>query len=266
MYYTTNSDKPCAYITNSKQRLKQFGQNVYLKNGSEFELELYNPTTKTVLAKIKLNGSFIPGGGIIVKPGQRIYLERYLDEAKKFKFETYEVDAFNKEVANAISNNGEVIVYFYDEYIQTYDYTWFNNKRYYRSNFNDYPLTNSIGTPLSNYYSNISLNNSVTMDSLNSFSSQSYTNDQAPKLKTLNVLRKSTLETGTVEKGGSSNQEFTYSNKQFCDSTTNASIWKILPESQKPYQAEDLKVFCTECGTKRKKDSFKFCPNCGTKY
>ena len=55
MYYTQNSGKPCAFITKEKQRLKQFGQNVYLSNGSEFELELFNPTSNTVLAKIKFN-------------------------------------------------------------------------------------------------------------------------------------------------------------------------------------------------------------------
>ena len=65
MYYQQTDDKPCAYITKNKQRIKQFGQNVYLKDGSEFEIELYNPSRKTVLSKIKITGEFIAGGGAL---------------------------------------------------------------------------------------------------------------------------------------------------------------------------------------------------------
>ena len=55
MNYKLNNDVPCAYITKEKQRVKQFGQSVYLKDGSEFEVELYNPSRKNVLSKIKIN-------------------------------------------------------------------------------------------------------------------------------------------------------------------------------------------------------------------
>jgi hypothetical protein len=267
MYYTQNSGKPCAFITKEKQRLKQFGQNVYLSNGSEFEMELFNPTSNTVLAKIKFNGKLMSGGGIIVKPGQRIFLERYLDDPKKFKFETYEVDTDNKEVANAISNNGDVTVEFYDESIP-YNFnnnTWVQNKLYYRGDlYNDYSLNNMVGTTTTNSYYN-STSNTATMDSLGTVE-KTYTSKQTPRMKKLSVLRSQSMETGTVEKGGNSNQSFSYVNKEFNSFTSSVSYWKILPESQKPYEKQDIKVFCTECGTKRKKDSHKFCPNCGTKY
>ena len=45
-----------------------------------------------------------------------------------------------------------------------------------------------------------------------------------------------------------------------------SSKWKILPVSEKHKFSEDIKTYCTSCGTKRKKDSYKFCPNCGTKF
>jgi hypothetical protein len=261
MYYTQNSGKPCAFITKEKQRLKQFGQNVYLSNGSEFEMELFNPTSNTVLAKIKFNGKLMSGGGIVIKPGQRIFLERYLDDPKKFKFETYEVDADNKEVANAISNNGDVTVEFYDESIP-YNFnnnTWVQNKLSYRGNlYNDYSLNNMVGTTTTNSYYN-STNSTVTMDSLGAFENCSFRDNQK-------ILRSKSMETGTVEKGSNSDQSFSYVNKEFNSYTTSVSYWKILPESQKPYEKQDIKVFCTECGSKRKKDSHKFCPNCGTKY
>jgi hypothetical protein len=254
MYYTQNSGEPRAFITKSKQRLKQFGQNVYLSNGSEFELELYNPTSKTVLAKIKFNGLYIKGGGIIVKPGQRIFLERYLDDAKKFKFETYEVEANSDEVKKAISDNGDVTVEFYNEQDPILDNYYWNNT------YNYYPKYNLTNLPTyDSFTSNCFYSSSI---STNSFGSQ----NSLPKLKTLRSISKSTLETGTVEKGSNSNQSFTYVNKEFNSYTTATSYWKILPESQKPYEKQDIKVFCTNCGTKRKKDSHKFCPNCGKMY
>jgi hypothetical protein len=88
---------PQSFITKSKQRLKQQIDTVYLNDGDEFEIELYNPTQNKVLAKIEMNGNSI-GNGIILRPGERVFLERYLDVAKKFLFETYVVNGNNDEV------------------------------------------------------------------------------------------------------------------------------------------------------------------------
>ncbi len=115
MYYTELKKFPSAHVTTGKQRLKQNGSNVYLNDGEEFEIEIFNPKSISVLAKIKINGNYLSGGGIIVRPGQRVFLERYLNETKKFKFKVYEVNSSSKEVQEAIKNNGEVIVEFYDE-------------------------------------------------------------------------------------------------------------------------------------------------------
>ena len=112
--YQLNNDMPCAYVTKNRQRIKQFGDNVYLKDGSEFELELYNPSRKTVLSKVKINGTYITGGGIVLRPGERVFLERYLDDPRKFKFETYHVDG-SVETQNAIAENGDVEIEFYNE-------------------------------------------------------------------------------------------------------------------------------------------------------
>jgi hypothetical protein len=66
---------PQSFITKSKQRLKQQIDTVYLNDGDEFEIELYNPTQNKVLAKIEMNGNSI-GNGIILRPGERVFLER----------------------------------------------------------------------------------------------------------------------------------------------------------------------------------------------
>ena len=61
MYYQTKTGTPSAYISKDRKRLKQFGQTVYLNNGDEFQLELFNPSSTTVLAKFNLDGSYISG-------------------------------------------------------------------------------------------------------------------------------------------------------------------------------------------------------------
>jgi len=287
MYYQTKTGTPCAYISKDRKRLKQFGQTVYLNNGDEFQLELFNPSSTTVLAKIKLDGSYISGGGIVLKPGQRVFLERYLDDARKFKFETYEVDGTSNEVLDAIAGNGDVVIDFFDEYKQP---VWNN------------PITygGSFGGSVHTYYNNpFNINGSTTTTNGNvsftssnntagfNFNTTSISNTFAgPNLRSeTSRLKKSkpnsrsevtmdslidnnenSIETGRVEKGGSSDQSFKTVNKTFNHYTCATSIWKILPVSQKVYEKQDLKVYCTNCGKKRKKDSDKFCSSCGNKF
>jgi hypothetical protein len=254
MYYNQISDKPCAYITKNKQRVKQFGQNVYLKDGSEFELELYNSSRKTVLSKIKINGEFIKGGGIILRPGERVFLERYIDVARKFKFETYNVDSTN-ETMNAIANNGDVEILFYEETevvvgnsIPTYGGTYYYNTL-------TAPIGGNLYTSNVNYSSNVGdLGVSLT----NSLGTLNLTSSNLKRKKTTK-----SIETGRVEQGSNSNQTFKTVNKDFNSWTVSVSIWKILPESQRPIEKKDLIERCPRCSTKIKKSSWKFCPECG---
>jgi hypothetical protein len=139
MYYTTtNVSKPTAHITKKKSRLKVYnGHNVFLNDKDNFEFEIHNPTQKSILCKIKLNGEYISSTGIIIKPGQRVFLERFLDSNNKFEFSTYEVKD-TTENRSAIDLNGDVRIEFYNE--QTYNHIssfirwkfliangWFNN-------------------------------------------------------------------------------------------------------------------------------------------
>jgi hypothetical protein len=97
---------PEAHITRSKSksrgRLKIYNNNtVYLDQGEEFEIEVFNPTKKTVLAKIDFNGEMISHSGLVLRPGQRVFLERFFDDNRKFKFEVYEVENTDKAFAEA---------------------------------------------------------------------------------------------------------------------------------------------------------------------
>ncbi len=266
MYYQKTDDKPCAYITKNKQRIKQFGQNVYLKDGSEFEIELYNPSRNTVLSKIKINGEFIAGGGIILRPGERVFLERYLDVPNKFKFETYTVDSTN-ETMNAIANNGDVEILFYDEEdiidVRLNSYPW--GATYNTTNF-----TSTGGYVYGNTSNDIIGGNSFRTTSLTSFNGGDVNNnirpnkyDQKPRRWENQTKKSKSIETGRVEKGSSSNQEFKSVSKNFNSWSVSTSVWKILPESQRPVEKRDLIEKCPKCSTKLKKSSWKFCPECG---
>ena len=271
MNYTTSIGYavPQSFITKSKQRLKQHVDTVYLNNGDEFEIELFNPTQNKVLAKIELNGTSI-GNGIVLRPGERVFLERYLDDAKKFLFETYIVNGNNEEVQKSISKNGDVVVKFYDEVKpQTYTspfvlsgsgtVTWTNGTTTGGYSFPTY--TNNINTQ---YFTNTSVGGSF--DGTITTSNYSYINEPKVNYRKEKTSEVRHLETGRVEKGSNSNQTFTYDNSNFNSYPIKTNWWKIKPNSTKVLVREDLVVYCTECGAKRKKENHKFCPHCGTKF
>ena len=96
---------PDADISIKKNRIKKYGSNIYLKDGTEFEIELTNHSTKKWLAKILVNGSYISDAGFILKPGEHQYLERFLNNSKRFLFSTYDVedtDAVKHAIRNKI--------------------------------------------------------------------------------------------------------------------------------------------------------------------
>lgn len=260
---------PTAFVSKGKQRLKQYNDTVYLNNGDEFEIELFNPTKSKVLAKIELNGNSI-GNGIILRPGERIYLERYLDVAKKFLFETYNVEGSSNEVQKAIVDNGSVQVKFYHEYVTPtyYGNSLILNGGSYNNGTYDRRITYNTTTLGSGNLSTFTSTNTNIAGSNATFTS---TSSSLPFTGTLSDTKKSlstndSIETGRIEKGSDSKQSFTYNNSSFNSWESYTSKWKILPLSQKLLEKEDIKVFCTECGIKRKKDSHRYCPNCGTKY
>lgn len=241
MNYTTQKGVPTAHITKRKSRLKLYnGNNVFLNDGDNFEFELHNPKNKSVLAKIKLNGEYISSGGIVIRPGQRVFLERFLDSNNKFVFSTYSVKD-NDENNSAIALNGDIRIEFYDE---EYPFTTYTNNLIFRGGSNLAWGTLNTGSPLMG--GNITYTNSNT----SSIPIASYSNQS--------------IETGRIEKGNSSNQNFSNSFENFSYSVSKYYDFKILPLSQKNKGIEDIRYYCTECGFKVRM-TFKFCPSCGNK-
>ena len=241
--YNQRLTEPTVFVTKGRQWVKQYDNFiVYLNNGEEFEIELFNPTNNKVLAKIKLNGASL-GSGVVLRPGERVFLERYFDEAKKFLFETYEVEAGNENIQRAIKLNGEVEVKFYAEHHNIW------------CNYNPGYWTYTTGPDITIGNTTDTVRGIAYGSTVNCCYSSSEISAQ-PQME----------ETGRVEKGSESNQEFNYDGISFNTYYSWHRTWTIKPLSKKPYVAEDLSIYCTECGTKRKKTTHKFCPECGNKF
>lgn len=242
--WATRQAKPYAHISTQKNRVKTYGENVYLADGQEFELELFNPTSSEVLAVIKLNGETISESGLVIRPGERYWLERYIDKNTRFKFSTYEVEDTHETKA-AIQNNGLVEVLFYAKkqmnFINPNNGYWYSSPGLaFRGNTGGY-WENGLYT-VGGSTQNVSFTCST------------------------NYSEQKSVETGRVSEGSQSSQSFTTVDMEFESWSCSTSKFKILPLSTKPAYTKDLKVaqYCTDCGTKVKA-AWKFCATCGSK-
>ena len=253
---------PTAKVSVRKSLLKKYKVNsknaYFLKNDAEFEIELFNPLTESILCKISFNGKNTNNDGLVLRPGERIFLERYLDTNNKFLFETYEVED-TKESKNAIIKNGLVRVTFHKEReVWNYNPSWGS----YDTNgwYIDASPTITIPNP-DIFYCHTELSNTGTAtDNIMT------TTDTTNIIFTSSAASADLIETGRVEKGDGPNQSFTYVNQDFEIASFSYEEFTLLPEDQRPKTTDDLKIrtYCTQCGKKaRPKD--KFCSACGTK-
>ena len=264
---------PTAHVTVNKNRVKQYqiegtadnntsstGAVYYLQDGQTFEIELFNPTKSKVKADITLDGNLISAGGLVIKPGERVYLERFVDSDNKFVFETYEVED-SEEVNEAISDNGKLEVKFYDEYFQLWRYptNWTTGPSFPPPSTTNpwWPNTTTIQYYNTNVGTTFTTTDNITHTNTSGTGTYSLDNERSLT---------STTETGRTEKGEASSQTFDTDNSTFFPYATTTVEYKLLPVSQQPITKKDLNVkrYCTECGAKTKA-KFKFCPSCGDK-
>jgi len=279
---TYASARCTANITVKRGRIKSYNDSVYLKNGQNFEIELFNPHGVPVLAKISINGHFISESGIIIRPGRREYLERFIDVDKKFTFDVYEIED-SKAAANATKNNGKVEVFFYKENILNLQLLSTNYRTIYGSpnsggvlgspDVYTIPWTSSApgnigvtGTmvgPGCIGVSSISTSTSFVSDTTSAL--YSYTSSNNANLADCQLLSENVKETGRIAQGDKSSQSFSYSDGNFNSFYDERLEIKILPISAKPVEIKELNKHCTNCGAKIKKQTWKFCPVCGDK-
>lgn len=256
-YVSCNNSNPVAYITIGKGRVKINQSNqVYLKDKQNFEIELFNPTKEKVMAKITLNGYNISSRGIVLRPGERIFLDRHLDTPDKFQFSTYKVEDNNSIVDKAIKNNGAVQIDFYKEKI---------NNNLYNATINITP-----NTYYPTYYPTY-LTGTQTTGGIYYLTTTQTTGGIQYLTATTTCganVSKSFKETGTIEKGEKSEQKFDEVNYNFEYYSFLTIFYKILPISEKPININELnneKRYCPSCGKKVIKKGYKYCPSCGYK-
>jgi hypothetical protein len=252
-----SNSKPGAWIVSSTDKGRKSIKNgkVFLNDGDEFEIELFNPLTVSVLADIKLNGQSISKTGLVVKPGQRVYLDCFIDDKKKFKFSTYEIDG-GLESLDATQNNGVLEVFFYKEDVITLN-NWQRRfdriivEKHYPYNpypYNPYTIYGSSGTFGGSTFTTNGSNVLGTITTSNAHYSSnnincSYTSHvDLPNLNIAGSLSTNSIETGRVEKGEKSKQKFTEVDMEFEKHYIASTIIQILPESRKPAEVKTMKT------------------------
>ena len=282
MYLTTKSYM--AKLAINKSLLKEYqtsdaARTVYMQNDDEFQIQLFNPERYTIGAEVYINGERL-SGVLVLKPGERIWLERYTDKAVKFKFSTYEVEN-TSEVQHAIAYNGKIEIKFYKE--RPRNYTYISTA----VNYWDCPITSVSNTNLN--YKNYA-NNEITSSNANTCYNNSLlgldiisgendakcctlTNSclnatetaSSAFNKSIKSCNSKSIETGRVAEGNYSHQKFDNINIDFEYYPFHTENLTILPFSRKPINKNDLqKIYCTQCGRKLN-TKYKFCPYCGAK-
>lgn len=299
--FISEPSAPTAQICINKSRLKIHNKDTdptyYLKKGQEFQMEFYNPTNGTIMAKIYLNGKAITQGGLVLRPAERVFLDRYFDVAQKFLFDTYDV-ANTEAVKAAIENNGDFKVEFFKEtvpYVRPYYFgstvttitpTLYPINNYFTntsgtgtSSLRTSGLMNTTAQNMDNSYNSSETLGLASMDSMSrSFAGESFSDGSEYKsaLQDFNregILRgaklakkRSTIETGRVEAGSASTQKIKTVNLNFDSWSFHTVEYKLLPISQKVNTSADINVaqYCVNCGSKTGKTD-KFCAKCGTR-
>jgi hypothetical protein len=288
---TVSVNMPTAYLAINKSRLKMYGKkksipSYYLEKGQEFQIELYNPTQEKVLATFKFNNKAV-SGGLILRPGERVFLDRYLDKSKKFLFETYKVEN-SKSSRKAIEPNGDVEIAFFKEIVPLPKFLmggtgqvtldWLDSSgtggqgiTFSSANtFNSYTLEdNSItittasayGTPTSNtpLFSSQFKSHGVPLGEKD----MSESPVRSKSLKSRKTKAPNKIETGRIDEGSNSNQDLCEGTGDFELMSFHVVRYKLLPKSQKKLSTKEYYTkYCGQCGAKCKTP---FCPHCGAK-
>lgn len=246
---------PVAFVTVNRMRRPLKGDVCRLRDGEEYEIELFNPTQGKVACRITVDGRPIGDQMLVLRPGQRYYLDRWLSEPRRLKFSTYVADG-SAEGRAAAALNGLLRVEFFRElpsrsapdpspglWVNT-----FTTFYHHDTPIPGWPTSvNSVGA------------GSVSYDASFSSSTIPASNLGGTRSRTKSVP--GDFETGRTEKGSASDQRFDVVDDQFEQSPTWTVGLRILPVGA--VDPSEVRSYCTSCGFRRRKDTWKFCPKCG---
>lgn len=241
--------------TGSLDELKIYENNTtYLDNGNEFQIRLFNPTTLKLGVQIGLNGNFSQSY-LVLRPGEDITLDRFIDDQRKMLFETYSYDSSNNAAQKAIINNGVLEIKFFKEKV--------SNTTYYSTIFHS-------GTGTYNFNNYVHTTNS-NPDSLNIFDTNtniyntgSVNNQKLTSSTTCSTKRSKSIlkETGRIEKGNISEQNFNKVEIQFDEFPYYGILFNLKPNSEKVYSNTATRSYCSSCGYRLRDKAWLYCPKC----
>jgi len=283
---------PSVQVTSKRNELKVYQDNIiYLNDGDNFELKLFNPLKEKIGVEIIFNSVKKGDSYLILNPGQDVFLDRFLDEQRKMLFETYNIDGNNKEAVEAVENNGLITFNFYKEYFRSNNSNEVNVKyefppkpTKYENNYGNSTFITLSGNSTFNSsnsnsrcYSDLSGINNIYTQSCNnignmSFSSTDNLGISSTYTSSLNInstptstLSVNTIETGRIEKGDLSEQKLKNVNVAFSDTFFHSISYKLMPYSSKSQSINEIREYCGDCGYRLRKSTWKFCPKCGEK-
>lgn len=248
---------------------------VYLNNGTEFQIYLKNPYQTHLGIKISVNNKSMGDNLLVLRPGQSFWLDRFINENKKLLFSTYDVEN-TSEMKYATSQNGKVTIQFYHERevtnypsVQVKNYNDRSNFDYLNYNFDNNILHCDCEISPSSFtcYNSATTTGSAGTRSFTASSNLGSQNlrKEIDRSATAKVDTSLSLETGRVEKGGRSDQEFDRCDIQFDYWAFKTENIQILPSSRKQIRPEETRRrYCSQCG-KKVSPKDKFCSNCGAR-
>lgn len=268
---------PSVVVTSNHNELKLYqGNIVYLNDGDNFELRFFNPLQEKIGVEIMFNGIRKGDGYLVLNPGQDLTLDRFLDEQRKMLFETYTINGNNKEAVEAIEKNGVISFNFYKEY-----YSNSNQQKNVNVDYNFPPkpmnsmngmmgmkgMTGNFGSigqsgTLSNTYSTLCMG--IVAENYIDYSEYVAENLNSDIKYSKYIAEKLDLETGRIEKGDISDQRLKDINMNFTSSPFHSMTYRLMPYSTMNREIGEIRQYCSECGYRLRKSSWKFCPSCGT--
>jgi len=181
-----------------KQRF-YFNDTVFLPNDTEFEIEFFNKSSRTVCPDITINGEHLKSSPVVYN-AQKFILKDFIEVNKKLLFRIYKVDANDEDVKKAIKENGVISIKYYYEKIEK------DTDRIFLSVDITSDISEDLNKPIGGkpHY--------------------------APSL----ASSPKTMDTGKIMKGSDSGMKYKDIEIELDFSVFETQIIKILPESKKP--------------------------------
>jgi len=252
----------CEVLVNGQKR-KVYGKDknkVYLNNGDEIQLKVYNPLSTRIGFQLKMNGQNTDDSILVVNPGQSVIVERFIGTNRKIVFNTYGVDKSNPQTKKAIKENGKLEIIFYNEFLDltipyspTIPYTPNPTIPYsppiwqppttippyqpYTPPYTPYYPINICGTDNDTTYSSSSGDDCLADNISNMSTDFTLTGNLNVNVNDVNIKgskgkRKRLSETGRVEKGNRTNQYFSQTEFK-AGFIIKTYVFKLKPYSEK---------------------------------